>query len=203
MKITIVNQNSQIAYFRFGGSDTPAPIGTYNGATLDGSASLAIPANGSLTGIDLTQFVGGKVLFSLGAPVQAIPDFQYQAAGPDVGTPWDKLELSLFSDPAQVSVLNMTSTDFYGFDMTVQTYAHPGDTTALTTLTFTTPTTTLLGQLATLSNNNPYAVVTGPNGVPVNGENVLRIVSPSTVPPSQTSAYPSFQPYITLSLIHI
>ena len=50
--------------------------------------------------------------------------------------------------------------------------------------------------LGNLSGNDAAAVVTGAGGVTTPAGDVLRVISPSTVPPGAIGSYTSFQPYI-------
>ncbi len=201
MQINLVNDTTQVAYLRFGSA---LPDGTYNGGTLDTATSYLIPAGGTLTGMDLEQFISGRMLFSLGGTLASSnPDFQYNSGDPSSQLRWDKLELSLFepSDTLDASKINLTSTDFYGLDLQVQTFA-PGSTVAAQTLTWNQSPLQVLTDLAAIANNDsaalPYVVVTGTNGlyVPSLNEDVLRVIAPSTTAPPGQPAYVSPQNYI-------
>lgn len=201
MQINLINETNQDAYLRFG---TGTPTGTYNGGTLDTSTSYLISAGATLTGMSLTQFIGGRLLISLGGTLTSgNPDFQFNSSDPSAQLRWDKIEMSLFdpSDTVDVSAANLSSTDFFGLDLQLQTF-QSGATVAAQTLGWTVPTQTVLQDLAAIANNDSaaaqYVVVTGTNGlnVPTLSENVLRVIAPSTSPPPGQTAYASPQAYI-------
>ncbi len=198
MQINLINRTNQDVYLRFG---TATPIGTFNGASLSSADSYLAPASSTTTGLNLTDFSGGKMLFSLGQPLSSsLPDFQYQSGDPDWQIRWDKIELSLYSDTTKVSVANLSATDFFGIPLKLETFG-PGSSTPIDTLTWNVQTATIFSSLAQIANHNPTtfnnAIVPGSNGlsIPTYG-NILRVIAPSSLPPPAIGNYQSPQPYI-------
>ena len=208
MQITIINQMSQSAFLQYGDA---APTGTYNSSALTEFTPYSIAANGTLTGMSLTDFESGKMYFSLGTaltwPSAGDPDFQYNSGDPNWMIRWDKLELSLYSNTSLVSVANLTATDFFGIRLQLQTFG-PGSSTPLATLTTRDTTANVFGDIAAIANhdtanfNSAVVPVTVSNtvatGVAVPGVgNVLRVIAPSSVPPPAVDDYVSPQAYVT------
>jgi len=202
VEVKIINDNSQTAYMEFGSA---TPTGTYNGGTLDSSTTIAIAANGTVTGVDLTQFESGRLLFSLGSPLSSVDNTNFQnGSGPDSLLRWDKVELSLYpaSDTVDQSVADLSATDFFGLEFNVE--AINNGTVVGNPLTWNESPIQAFTDLAATATHgpggtiSPYVVVTGTNGlyVPALNENVLRIIAPSTVPPSAESDFTSPQDYI-------
>ena len=198
MQINLINRTNQDVYLRFG---TATPVGTFNGVSLSSATSYLAPASSTTTGLTLTDFSGGKMLFSLGQPLSSsLPDFQYQSGDSDWQIRWDKIELSLFSDTTKVSVANLTATDFFGIPLKLETFG-PGSGAPIDTLTWNVQTATIFSSLAQIANHNPAtfnnAIVPGANGlaIPTYG-NILRVIAPSSLPPPAIGNYQSPQPYI-------
>lgn len=192
LEISVVNQTAEDAYVRFGLSN---PTGTFNGTPLTGDESLMIAKNGHLSGLDVTHLSAGKLLFSLGKPLSSRnPDFQARSAQQDVPKRWDKVELTLDGTP--FSAANLSSTDFFGVGLKVETFKS-GSTTPLQTLTWKKPASEVFATAAPLSGNNADSVVKGTDGITVpNVGDVLRVIAPSALDPTQPNPYGSFQPYI-------
>ncbi len=198
MQINLINRTNQDVYLRFG---TATPVGTFNGVSLSSANSYLAPASSTTTGLTLTDFSGGKMLFSLGQKLSSsLPDFQYQSGDPDWQIRWDKIELSLYSDTTRVSVANLSATDFFGIPLKLETFG-PGSSTPIDTLSWNVQTATIFSSLAQIANHNPAtfnnAIVPGANGlsIPTYG-NILRVIAPSSLPPPAIGNYQSPQPYI-------
>ena len=169
MEIEIINDNSQTAYMRFGDA---TPSGTFNGGSIDSSTIVTIAAAGTVTGVDLTQFIGGKLLFSLGSPLSSVDNTNFQnGSGPDSQLRWDKVELSLFpaSNTVDQSVADLSATDFFGLEFNVE--ALNNGTVVGNPLTWNMSPTQAFADLAATATNapggtiSPYVVVTGTNGL--------------------------------------
>ncbi len=211
MRINFINETNQDAYLKFGPT---LPVGTFNGTPItDINVSYNADPNSTLTGLDLTSYTGGKIYLSLGSPLASpytdsgtgayypVPDFQYQSANTDWQIRWDKIELTLLSDPHAVSVANLTATDFFGLRIQLETYATPTATTPLQVLTTSASTADIFSAVAGIANNDPgqtnAAIVPGAAGLAVPGlGTILRVIAPSTVPAAAVNVYQSPQDYI-------
>jgi hypothetical protein len=180
-----------------------APTGTYNDSPLNNTTSYLVPNNGQLTGMNLTDFRGGRLLFSLGTPLCPSngcnnPDFQ-KGGGPGTAIRWDKMEITLDGTPHGSA--NLSSTDFFGLNLGMATF-QPGSSTPHQSVGWNASAVSVFQTLGGLIKQvggvaDPNVVVTGANGVNVPGlGNVLRIISPSTVPPASIASYPSLQAYV-------
>ncbi|MEJ0019906.1 MAG: Hint domain-containing protein [Acetobacteraceae bacterium] len=197
MKINFINLTTIDAYFHMG---LGTINGTFDGAPVNASTSVHIAQHSTVTGLDVTSADAAKLLFSLGSelPTNA-PDFQYNG-GPGWNIRWDKIEFTLKTDTNAVSQMNLSSADFYGLDLQVQTYASKSATAPVTTLTWREGAQELFPDLAAIANKDTAIAVAGPSGakgveVPGVG-NVLRVIAPSTVPAAHRSSYASMQPYV-------
>jgi hypothetical protein len=219
MNFEFENDNTQTAYIAFGNT---APVGTYtvapgvtvfnNGTivpvgetiSLNPTTIFEVAPGQTLTGVDVQQFVSGRFLVSLGSPLQNVDntEFNYQSGG-DSDTRWDKVEASIYAPGStNVNSVDLTATDFIGLNFTVDDIRNGSDVGALQTsnVSLTQAFTDIAeGATNTSSPDEKYVVVTGANGlyVPALGENVLRIVAPSTVPPAGLPAYTSMSDYLT------
>jgi hypothetical protein len=189
MEFDFINDTTATAYFHTGLGNF---VGTYNGGTIDANTSFAIAPGGTVTGLDITSVTGGKLLLSLGTVLpNDNPTFQNNSGGDDGWEiRWDKVELSLI--PGQVSSINLTSTDFYGLDLQVQTFATSTTMVPAATLSWQQGADQLFPTLAGFANNGTDVAVPGPPGsdgvnVPGVGSNVLRVIAPSTIPPASAA----------------
>ncbi len=209
MQINIINQMNQDAYLQFG---LAAPDGTYAGASLAQNTPYTIAANSTLTGMSLTDFVSGKMFFSIGTPLtfvgNAAPDFQFGSSDPNTYIRWDKIEMTLYDDPTKNSAANLTATDFFSLRLQLETFATATSTTPTTTLTTRDATADVFAAVKAIAGNDPadinYAIVPGntiaASGAGVllpDGSSVLRVIAPSTVPPPGVDDYASPQAYVT------
>jgi hypothetical protein len=199
MEFNIINDTTGTAYFQLGLGTFTA---TYNGGAFVQGNSIAIAPQGTQT-VDITSALNAKLLLSLGQALVSAAPSPSNPSLPDYNTLWDKVELALFqpSDTIDTSVIDLSSTDFYGLDLQVQTFISPTATAAASSLGWTKDIQQVLGSLAALTNYDTNAVMTGSNGIPeiVGGQtfDVLRVVAPSTVGgPPPPNPYPSFQAYI-------
>jgi hypothetical protein len=114
---------------------------------------------------------------------------------PDYNTRWDKVEIT-YATGLPSGGANLSATDFFSIPLQINTYTAANPDTPVATLTWTAPTATVFSSVAALSGGNSTAVLTGSNGVQTQkyGQ-VLRVVSPSTVP--NPAVYSSFNPYIS------
>jgi hypothetical protein len=198
--INVINNSGANAYLTFGNA---APTGTYKGNPLNSTTSYLVPKSGELTGMNLTDFRAGRLLFSLGTPLCPgngcnNPDFQ-NGGGPGTAIRWDKVELTLDGTPSASA--NLSSTDFFGLRLGMTNFK-TGSSTPFQTVGWNSDAVTVFQDLGQLVKKvgavkDPFVVVTGPNGVSAPGlGKVLRIISPSTVPPTSTNSYPSLQAYV-------
>jgi subtilisin-like proprotein convertase family protein len=205
LNLRIINnsnfQNSQV-YLMFGGTTT----GFDATATVNGTPNTALMLGTSyalsqISDIRLTSFRGGKIFISLGSDLTSAsagtawnPNFNNPSL-PDYNTRWDKVEIS-YATGLPSGGINLTAQDFFGIPLQINTYTAANPDTPLTTLTWRTPTATVFSSVAALSGGNSTAVLTGSNGVQTqNYGQVLRVVSPATVP--NPGVYSSFNPYIS------
>jgi hypothetical protein len=183
MEFNIINDTTGTAYFQLGLGTFTA---TYNGGAFVQGNSIAIAPQGTQT-VDITSALNAKLLLSLGQALVSAAPSPSNPSLPDYNTLWDKVELALFqpSDTIDTSVIDLSSTDFYGLDLQVQTFISPTATAAASSLGWTKDMQQVLGSLAALTNYDSNAVMTGSNGIPeiVGGQtfDVLRVVAPSTV----------------------
>ena len=219
MNFDFENDNAETAYIAFGSA---TPVGSYTvaaGTTVFNNGTIAqigetislnsttvfeVAPGQTLTGVDVEQFVSGKFLVSLGQPLQNVnsTQFQYGSNG-DSGTRWDKIEASIF-EPGSTSTnsVDLTATDFIGLNFTVDDIRNGTDVGTLQTSDVSLAqafTDIAEGATDTTNPGEKYVVVTGANGlyVPALGENVLRIIAPSTVAPPGLPAYTSMDAYLT------
>lgn len=192
LKIQIVNASGHTAYLNFGGN-TGSLQGSYQGSPLGAATKVQVASGFTQTGLSINQFVSGKFLISLDKPLSSSePQFQ-SGSGGDSATRFDKVELTEDGTPSASA--NLSSTDFFGLALGIQTYDSSGKLKAFSGWNI--DTTIAFEKLAAFSGNNASAVVTGAAGDPVSGVgNVLRVIAPSTVPPAVINSYPSFAAYI-------
>ena len=140
------------------------------------------------TGIALTQFAGGRIYFSLGAPLVGTGDPEpINSSVANWGTRFDKIELT-YSQTDHSGVANLTSIDYFAIPIGLKTYASTTATgTPLATLTFRQPGDTVIAQLAALSGDDTSVFLHDSQ------QNFLRVLGPTL---AHVGAYPSFAPYI-------
>ena len=191
--------------------------------TLTTDTSIEIAAGDTLTGLDITDFVSGRFLLSLDTPLSTTTGtaFQYDG-GADSNVPWDKVEASIYTQGSTMqNSVDLTSTDFFGLNLTVQDIPAGGGATS----TIQTSDESLQQSFEDVINSaidmtntaNIYDVITGADGTPitlasggtimVDGTlttiaaggtiDVLRIVAPSTAAGDGPSAYASLDDYLT------
>jgi len=212
MDFNIINDTTATAYLQLG-------LGTYvdvNYGTIDFTGTLGsggsavviatIAPGATATDVNITEAIAAKLLLSLGTTLASdAPSFtSTDTTVPNYNTRWDKVELSLYpaSDTTHSSILNLTAADFFGLDLQVQTFASATTTVPAQTLGWDVGAQQAMQSLAALSNYSPYAVFTGPDGVPVTTssgtiEDVVRVVAPSSIAAAApANPYPSFEAYI-------
>ncbi len=188
LNVVINSQNaaypaSQV-YFSF--RDAPV-TGTINGQVIVRDQCYALTDIGS--GISLQSFSGGRIYFSLGAPLTGTGDPEpINKTVANWGTRFDKIELT-YSQSNHSGVANLTAIDYFAIPLSVRTYG--GDTAAgtpLAALTYQSPGYTVASNLAALSGNDAAVLLNDSQG------RFLRVLGPTL---SHTGAYPPFAPYIT------
>lgn len=184
LTVKIVNNSGEQSYMRFGPGQTPT--GTINGAAIDRNKNYSVATGATLT-FDLTEFIAGKLLFSRNNPFSSSnPQFNL-GQGPDAKIRWDKIELSLHNDSTSISVANLSSADFYGMGLKIDSY-HGSQLTK--TLTWNESSTAVTAKLVKLTNSDDAVVIKTKQG------DILRVISPSTIPATAIGSYPPIQPYI-------
>lgn len=186
LTVVIKNQNgaypdSQV-YFSFRDA---AVSGTINGQPLVQDHCYSVADIGS--GIHL-QSAGGRVYFSLGAPLVGTGDPEFiNSSVQNYYTRFDKMELT-FSQTDRSGVADLTAIDFFAIPLAVKTYsAATASGTPLQTLTFRQPADTITSYLAALTNSDPAVLLKDQQG------KFLRVLGPSK---AQDGKYPSFAPYL-------
>jgi Beta-1,3-glucanase len=191
--VNVVNKSgvdpSQV-FIMFGAAPLQAKA-TINGAPNTPIARGVCYALATIKDIKITSFPAGKIYFSLKGPLSSeFPNFNNPSL-PDYNLRWDKVEITLIpGNPS--SCANLSAQDFFSVPLRIDTYK--ADNSAVTTLSWRVPTATVFSNLGALSNYHSSAVATGANGVPTDHGNVLRIISPATVP--DPSVYQSWDAYI-------
>ncbi len=187
LNVVINNQNaaypaSQV-YFSF--RDAPL-TGTINGQTLVRDQCYSVADIGS--GITLQSFSGGRIYFSLGAPLTGTGDPEpINSSVANWGTRFDKMELT-YSQGNHSGVANLTAIDYFAVPLALRTYAGAAAAgSPLATLTYQPPGYTVASYLAALSGNDPKVLLTDSQG------RFLRVLGPTL---AHAGAYPSFAPYI-------
>jgi hypothetical protein len=185
LKLVVKNYNTAYndsnVYFSF--RDAPV-TGTINGAPIVQGNVYSIANIGS--GINLEN-AGGRIYFSLGSPLP-VSNVDPEPVNPNIpgyNVRFDKIELT-YNPGNPNSVANLTTIDFFGIPMAIQTYA-PSSTTPLQALTFTVPGNTVKTSLAQLAGNSTSVLLT------TSGGSFLRVLGPTLSP---AGSYPSFTSYI-------
>lgn len=141
--------------------------------------------NGPIT---LESYTNGRIFMSLGAGVAGDdPPEMVNPAIPSYSVRHDKIEIT-YSDADENSCANLTSVDFFGIPLEINTY-QSGSTTPVDTLTYRIESDTLITQLAALAGNSSEVLLR-------DSGDFLRVLSPHTTTFSGTAHYPSMQPYI-------
>lgn len=193
LTVDIVNLSGDSGHLRFGGA-SPNPVGKIAGNAIDASTNYSVANNATLS-FELTSFESGRLLLSRnGTLSSSMPQFQ-NGFGPDSEVRWDKVELSLFDNTTSQSVANLSSTDFYGMGIKLETYSASNPNKLTNTLSWNTGSDTLFPILAAVAGNNPDAVVKAPVSSP-DPDSTLRVISPSTVPLPVIGSFQSFAPYL-------
>jgi len=179
-------QDSQV-YFTF--RDKPVQ-GTINGQPIVLGNVYSLNDIGS--GIQL-QSAGGRIYFSLGAPLP-ISTGDPEPVNPQIdswGVRFDKIELT-YDVTNLNSVADLTSIDYFGIPLALQTFA-PNGSTPLQALTFSQPTNVVSATLAALAPAGTQVLLTS-NG------SYLRVLGPQLMQANATKSapnpYPSLQSYV-------
>jgi uncharacterized protein (TIGR03437 family) len=179
------------AYIAFGGSGTLAGQNLSNGAPLQ--KGVAYELRNLSSGVAITQFTGGRVYVSLGSQLQSPGEsngFLANFSDPskaDFTTRWDQVELSFQagSSGAGEGMANLTAREFFGIPLRLKSSwaaYYPAN------LSWRTGSDRVMEALARMSGkslltarNQGGTVVTGANGVTVNGitDGVVRVLGPN------------------------
>jgi outer membrane autotransporter protein len=205
------------AYITF----TGAPAGGFDATIAGTGTALQEGVSYSLStlasGVDVTKYASGRVFVSLGSPLTSLsagnnyaPNF-LDPTGPNFTTRMDKYEITygLSATGVLTGGANLSSTDFFGIPLKLQTKGGSQPTTLTWNYNGAVHTASVfhtLGALQnfqtdTVSDTHGALVANGANGVtintpggPMNG--VVRIIAPSSTNGNQTP-YPSFTNYLT------
>lgn len=187
LNIVIRNQNPAYTaaqvYFTFRDNDV---TGTINGQPITRDRCYSLNEIG--TGINLQQFIGGRIYFSLGAPLLGQGDPEpINSSVQNWGTRFDKIELT-YSQTDRSGVANLTAIDYFAIPVGLRTYAASTATgTPLGTLTYRVSGDTVSSKLAALANNDTRVLLKDGQG------RFLRVLGPTLSP---AGVYPSMQPYL-------
>jgi Beta-1,3-glucanase len=193
LSVNLVNKSgvdpSQV-FIMFGAAPLQARA-TINGASNTPIARGVSYALATIKDIKITSFPAGKIYVSLKGPLSSeFPNFNNPSL-PDYNLRWDKVEITLIpGNPT--SCANLSAQDFFSVPLRIDTFK--ADNSPASTLSWRTPTATVFSNLGALSKYHSSAVATGTNGVPTDHGNILRIISPATVP--DPSVYQSWDGYI-------
>ncbi len=189
LNVVIKNQNPAYTdaqvYFTF----RTAPVsGTINGQPIERDRCYALTEIGS--GIVLSQFAGGRIYFSLGAPLVGTGDPEpINSSVVNWGTRFDKMELT-YSQTDHSGVANLTAIDYFAVPLALKTYPAATATGApKETLTYQQPGSVVADRLAALAGNNPRVRLKDGQG------KFLRVLGPTLSP---AGVYPSMQPYLAV-----
>jgi hypothetical protein len=193
LNVNLVNKSgvdSSQVFIMFGAAPLQATA-TINGAPNTPIARGVCYELATIKDIKITSFPAGKIYISLKGPLSSeFPNFNNPSL-PDYNLRWDKIEITLIpGNPS--SCANLSAQDFFSVPLRIDTFQT--DNSAATTLRWRAPTATVFSTLGSLSNYQSSAVPTGANGVQTDHGNVLRIISPATVP--DPSVYQSWDAYI-------
>ena len=205
------------AYITF----TGAPAGGFDATIAGTGTALQEGVSYSLStlasGVDVTKYTSGRVFVSLGSPLTGLsagdnyaPNF-LDPTGPNFTTRMDKYEITygLSATGVLTGGANLSSTDFFGIPLKLQTKGGGQPTTLTwnyngavnTASVFQTlgalegyKTNTVSDTLGALVANGANGVTINTPGGPMNG--VVRIIAPSSTNGNQTP-YPSFTNYLT------
>jgi autotransporter-associated beta strand protein len=204
------------AYITF----TGAPAGGFD-ATIAGTATalqegVSYSLSTLASGVDVTKYTSGRVFVSLGSPLTGLsagnnyaPNF-LDPTGPNFTTRMDKYEITygLSATGILTGGANLSSTDFFGIPLKLQTKGGSQPTTLTWNYNGAVNTASVFQTLGALQNFKTDTVsdtlgalvVNGADGVtintpgrPMNG--VVRIIAPSTTN-GGTTPYPSFTNYL-------
>jgi outer membrane autotransporter protein len=167
-------------------------------------------------GVDVTQYTSGRVFVSLGSPLTGLsasneyaPNF-VSPASPNFLTRLDKYEITygLSATGVLTGGANLSSTDFFGIPLQLQTKGGSQPTTLTWNYNGAVNTAAVFQTLGGLENYNTDTaadtlgalVAGGANGVTINTPNgplagVVRIIAPSTTN-GGTTPFPSFANYL-------
>jgi uncharacterized protein (TIGR03437 family) len=196
------------AYVSFGGA------GTLTGTNLADQTPLSKDKSYKLSdlsaGVSISEFHSGRIYVALGVPLttaNAGNGYSTNFANPtlnDYSTRWDKIEISYVDNDGGA---NLSSQDFFGIPLQITT---TGGAHTPSNLTWRETTANVFHELGKLSNfavsspqNATGAIALGNNGVAVDGVtggNVVRIISPASVSPTDSqgdTCYPSLATYVS------
>jgi outer membrane autotransporter protein len=210
------------AYITF----TGAPAGGFDATIAGTSTELQEGVSYSLStlaaGVDVTKYTSGRVFVSLGSPLTGLtatsnyaPDFA-SPTSPNFLTRMDKYEITYgvpASGGAPTGGANLSSTDFFGIPLQLQTTGGSQPKTLTWNYNTAVNTAAVFQALGALENyqtdtvaNTLGALVTGgANGVTINTPNgpmngVVRIIAPSSTNQPATGSstpYPNIGSYAT------
>ncbi len=205
---------------------TGAPAGGFDATIVGTTIQLQEGVSYSLStlsaGVDVTQYTSGRVFVSLGSPLVGLtagadyaPDFA-SPTSPNFLTRMDKYEITYgvpASGGAPTGGANLSSTDFFGIPLQLQTTGGSQPKTLTWNYNTAVNTAAVFQALGALENyqtdtvaNTLGALVTGgANGVTINTPNgpmngVVRIIAPSSTNQPATGSstpYPNIGSYAT------
>jgi fibronectin-binding autotransporter adhesin len=205
------------AYITFTGAPTGAFDATIAGTITQLQEGVSYSLSTLAAGVDVTKYTSGRVFVSLGSPLIGLtantnyaPNF-VSPTSPNFLTRMDKYEITYgvpASGGAPTGGANLSSTDFFGIPLKLQTKGGSQPTTltwnyngAVNTAAVFQSLGALEGyQTDTVANTLSALVANGSNGVTVNTPNgplngVVRIIAPSSTNGNQTP-FPSFANYV-------
>lgn len=160
--------------------------GTHGGSALATNTNYTVAALNAGGGTTLNSYVGGRLFFSVGKPIDNPGGAQPQPLNSSVSSysqRWDDMELTLAD---AFGVANLTTIDLFGVALEINTLKN-GVVQEKLTFTPAVPNTAMVSLLAAASGNSASArLVDSTTG------DLLRILGPSLAP----DAYGSFSDYL-------
>lgn len=192
LTFNIVNNRSEDVYLYFAnasitGTDPDSSAITTNIANTDNNHYL-IGANSSLNGFTIESFIAGRIFFSIGEALDSGNGSNFNnPTSDDFSRRMDHFEIT-YDTGIPSSGANMTGTDFFGVPLELSSGS---SSVSWTPLNFSSVFSQVIDVMSSTSTNQPGdAIVTGPQGVAVDGVgNVVRLIAPSTATAGPTSPY--------------
>ncbi len=185
INIRVINNNPNFndsnAFLRFESAQHNLS-GTIQNAPLIAKKSYSFAEVKS--GINLQYDIGGRIYFSLGAPLNDLyPPEPNNPAIPSYHARFDKIELT-YDANNPYSVANLTIIDFFSIPLCLKTYKNG---VLVKSLDLFVDGNTMIQHLAQLTQNNPQAVIKERG-------KFLRVLGPPN--PALSDVYPSMKDYI-------